>query len=132
MSGGDSLLKAARTARENAYAAYSGFAVGAALQTDAGIFAGCNVENISFGLTLCAERAAVATAIANGATEMTMLCIVTDSDRPCVPCGACRQVLAEFNPNLRVVSSTVGGDQQEFVLSKLLPQANQGLLETDV
>src|SRR4051812_45131061 len=131
MNGDKSLFEAATAVRKNAHAPYSGFMVGAALQTDVGIFVGCNVENISFGLTLCAERAAIASAVANGAKKMITLMVVTDSARPCVPCGACRQVLAEFKSDLRIVSSTMDGKTQDFFLSTLLPQANQGLLETN-
>jgi cytidine deaminase len=131
MSGEESLLEAAIAVRKNAHAPYSGFMVGAALQTDIGVFVGCNVENISFGLTLCAERAAIAAAVASGAKRLITLMVVTDSEQPCVPCGACRQVLAEFKTDLRIVSATSDGKTQEFTLSRLLPHANQGLLEAN-
>ena len=98
------LLDAARLVAENAYAPASGFQVGAALlAVDGRIFVGCNVENASFGLTICAERGAVCRAVAEGAREFSKIAIWTPSDPPGSPCGACRQVLAEFGPNLEVM-----------------------------
>jgi cytidine deaminase len=126
----NSILAAARSAVENAYAPYSNFKVGAAIATASGeTFTGCNIENLSFGLTMCAERAAVASAIANGHRDLAAIAIVADSRRPPVPCGACRQVLAEFNPNLTIIAATTDGQVEKFELSKLLPAANQGVLE---
>ena len=123
------LIDAARAARARAYAPYSKFAVGAALETESGeIYAGCNVENRSFGLTLCAERSALASAVSNGNRDFVAIAIVTDSEQPAVPCGACRQVLSEFNPDLKIVSATLGGQLQEFDLAKLLPLSDQGIL----
>jgi cytidine deaminase len=124
------MLAAARLARENAYAPYSRFRVGAAVATVSGeIFGGCNIENLSFGLTMCAERAAVAATVANGHKDLGAIAIVADSRQPPVPCGACRQVLAEFNPNLPIIAATTEGLVQKFELSKLLPVAKQGVLE---
>jgi cytidine deaminase len=124
------LIDAAHAAREKAHAPYSKFAVGAALQAKSGeIYAGCNVENLSFGLTLCAERSAVAAAVSNGCRDFVAIAVVTDSKEPAAPCGACRQVLAEFNPNLQIISVTVSGEIQEFDLAKLLPLSHQGILE---
>jgi cytidine deaminase len=125
----DELLQLAWAAREQAYVPYSGFAVGAALlSSDGRVFTGCNVENISFGLTNCAERVAIGTAIAAGVKEFTVVAVVSDSGEPVVPCGACRQVLAEFAPHLRVISATKSGGRREWQLDQLLPQARQGIL----
>src|ERR1700724_2517409 len=93
------LIEAAAQARANAYVPYSKFSVGAALLTTSGkVFLGCNVENVSLGLTLCAERSAVAAAIAGGQKDFVAIAVATDSREPAIPCGGCRQVLAEFNP----------------------------------
>jgi cytidine deaminase len=124
------LVKAAATAREAAYAPYSKFTVGAALLTNAGrLFSGCNVENISLGLTICAERAAVCAAVTAGAKDIERIAIISDSREPAVPCGACRQVLAEFNPNMKIISATLEGRTQEYDLGDLLPKPKQGILE---
>lgn len=122
------LISAALEARLKAYAPYSGFRVGAALLAEDGrVFTGGNVENISFGLTMCAERVAIGCALQSGATKLSQLAIVADSAEPVVPCGACRQVLAEFNPNLLILSSTLTGSTQQFELSSLLPLSRQGI-----
>jgi cytidine deaminase len=126
----DVLKEAARQAQKNAYAPYSKFAVGAALLTESGeIFSGCNVENVSLGLTICAERAAIAAAVAGGQREFVAVAIVTNSKEPAVPCGACRQVLAEFNPAMQVISSTMQGREEKWGLAELLPRPTQGILE---
>jgi cytidine deaminase len=91
---------------------------------------GCNIENVSLGLTICAEQAAVAAAIAEGDRDFVALAVVADSREPVVPCGACRQILAEFNPALEVISSTIAGRSQTFLLSDLLPRPTQGILES--
>ena len=116
------LINEAKAARANAYAPYSGFAVGAALVTGSGqLYRGCNVENASFGLTTCAEQAAVAVAVAAGDAKLVKLAIVTDSDTPTPPCGRCRQVLAEFAPNLEIIAVTIGGKSASYRLNELLP-----------
>lgn len=123
------MLEMASRVRAHAYAPYSSFQVGAALLTEGEkLYAGCNVENISFGLTMCAERVAVGAALADGNDRFQLLAIVSDSKEPVVPCGACRQVLAEFNPKLRILSSTLAGATTEFRLDELLPNPKQGIL----
>ena len=123
------LVAAAAQARENAYAPYSRFRVGAALLTRSGkIFAGCNVENVSLGLTSCAERNAVAAAIASGEKDFLAIAMVTDFEEPVLPCGACRQVLAEFNPKIEIITSTIEGRREIGLLSALLPGSGQKIL----
>ena len=124
------LIKAALDARLRAYAPYSGFSVGAALlMADGQLFTGSNVENISFGLTVCAERVAIGCAVQAGFTKVARLAIAAESQEPVVPCGACRQVLAEFNPALHIISSTLTGVTQEFNLAILLPIHRRGILK---
>ena len=126
-----SLIEAARQAREHAYAPYSRFAVGAALRTKSGqVFTGCNVENLSFGLTICAERVAVGAAVAAGEREFEALAVVADSREPVTPCGACRQVLAEFSLTLPVCSANLEGAVFESSIAELLPRAKEGILGT--
>jgi len=125
----DDLVAAATQARENAYSPYSRFRVGAALLTRSGkIFTGCNVENISLGLTICAERNAVGAAIASGEKDFLAITIVADFDEPVLPCGACRQVLAEFNPKIEIITSTIEGRREIGLLSALLPGSGQKIL----
>jgi cytidine deaminase len=114
-------LDMAISAKANAYAPYSKFHVGAAIETKNGkIFVGCNVENASFGLTICAERVAVCTAIVNGEKDFISIIVASSSDYPVAPCGACRQMLAEFSPDIDVIM--VGnGTISRSKLSKLLP-----------
>lgn len=120
------LQTAARAARGNAWAPYSRFQVGAAVLTaDGRIFVGCNVENASYGLTICAERVAICTAIAQGCSSFTAIC-VSLTGIP-VPCGACRQFLVEFNPEMLVllddVDHTADMPPELVCLSELLPRA---------
>lgn len=127
----DPLIDAASKARGQAYAPYSKFAVGAALLTKSGrIVTGCNVENLSFGLTICAERAAVFSAIAMGEREFEAIAVVADSRSPVTPCGACRQVLAEFGDDLAICSANLEAVRFESTLSELLPRAKEGILGT--
>ncbi len=120
------LLDAARAVREHAYAPASGFLVGAAvLAADGTIHVGCNVENASYGLTVCAERHAVAAAVGAGVRQLLAVAVVTASEPPALPCGACRQVLAEFGPTMVVVVGGVSrGDGAQLVttLPELLPR----------
>lgn len=118
------LEESARAAADHAYAPYSKFPVGAAVQTaDGSIFTGCNVENASFGLTNCAERTAVFSAVAAGHRQITCVAIYTPTDTPTAPCGACRQVLREFRPDMNVISTCKGEDRLETTLATLLPDS---------
>ncbi|HJT80698.1 MAG TPA: cytidine deaminase [Chthoniobacterales bacterium] len=124
------LIEAAKEARERAHVVYSEFPVGAALLTRSGqIFKGCNIENISLRLTLCAEEVAMGTAVVSGDTELVAIAVVADSESPVMPCGACRQMLAEFNPELEIISATPGGRVETYSLSELLPRPKQGIME---
>lgn len=127
----EQLIQHAKEVRARAHAPYSRFAVGAALLSRSGaVFCGCNVENLSFGLTICAERNAVAVAVAAGEREFEAIVIVADSKTPVTPCGACRQVLAEFCADLDVCSVNLSGERFEAKLSELLPRAREGILGT--
>jgi cytidine deaminase len=111
-------------AMARAYAPYSGFHVGAALlATDGSITEGCNVENASFPAGICAERGAVAAAVARGNRDFDSIMIVTEAEEPTPPCGVCRQVLVEFSPHLLVVSVTSAGREARWTLDELLPRA---------
>jgi cytidine deaminase len=119
----DALVEAARAVQQRAYAPYSRFRVGCALEADDGrVFVGCNVENASYGLTICAERAAVCAAVAAGARGLRRAVVVTDADPPAAPCGACRQVLSEFGRDLRVNAVGPAG-AVSWTMAELLPAA---------
>jgi cytidine deaminase len=119
----DALVTRAREAQAHAYAPYSRFHVGAALLADDGrVFVGCNVESASYGLTICAERMALGAAVAAGARRFRRVVVVTDVDPPAAPCGACRQLLAEFGMDLEVIASGRSQERQ-WTLRALLPDA---------
>ena len=116
------LIELATQAREHAYAPYSRFAVGAALLTKSGrVYTGCNVENASFGMTICAERVAVFKAVCAGEREFVSIAVVSSSGAS--PCGACRQVLREFGADLRVIMAAVDGARRETDLATLFPDS---------
>ena len=119
-----SLREAALRALDNAYAPYSGFRVGAALLTRGGeVIIGCNMENSAYGLAICAETLAVASAVSQGLTEFDEIAIATEDSEPTPPCGACRQVLNEFAPKIKVSSYTRDGKEAAWTLDELLPHA---------
>jgi cytidine deaminase len=120
----DPLIAAAAAAREKAFAPYSGFRVGAALEADDGtVFTGCNVESASYGLTICAERVALVKAVSEGVTRFKLVAVVTDADDLTPPCGACRQLLWEFAPEAVVVLANLRGNTAMFRMAELLPHA---------
>jgi len=120
----EKLIAAAWEGRKNAYAPYSHFAVGAAVLTAEGrIYTGCNIENISYGLTNCAERTAIFQAIAHGEREFTHLVICTDTDNWTAPCGACRQVMLEFAPQMQVIMVNSRGERKQLSAAELMPDA---------
>ncbi len=119
------LLGAARRVRNNAYAPYSGFKVGAAVQTASGqVYPGCNVENVAYPEGTCAEAGAVAAMVAAGETKIVGVAVIADSPNPITPCGGCRQKLAEFgSADMVVTMATMGGDIIKTTLGELLPGA---------
>ena len=119
----DSLVDAARRVRERAYAPYSRYLVGAALEgEDGSVHVGCNVENASYGLAICAERMALGAAVAAGVQRFRRIAVVTESDPPATPCGSCRQMLLEFAPDAEVLAVGPSGTSR-FTLQDLLPHA---------
>jgi cytidine deaminase len=118
------LVAAAAIARARAFAPYSKFQVGAALETDGGtIVMGCNVESASYGLTMCAERTAIFKGVSEGYRKFVKVAIVTDADTPTPPCGACRQLLWEFAPDAVVICANLKGDAVRYTMRELLPDA---------
>jgi cytidine deaminase len=116
------LVAAARAARTHAYCPYSGFAVGAALRAASGaVYSGCNVENASYGATLCAERVAVACMVSSGDRVITAIAIYTEAEPPAMPCGLCRQVLQEFGRGMTIVVASPKTTRQT-TLAALLPE----------
>lgn len=123
-----SLIQAAIAARVAAYAPYSNFPVGAALLVEGGrIFGGCNVENLSYGLTICAERNAIFTAVAAGKRKFRAIAVVADSPQAISPCGACRQVMCEFG-DFPVLMANLDGEFVASTVAELLPRGQTGIL----
>ena len=116
------LIAAAEEARQNAHAPYSDFLVGAALRTSSGrVYAGCNIENASFGMTVCAERVAIWKAVSEGEKDLESLVVVTPVGA--TPCGACRQVMSEFSQDMPILVADTAGHAWRTTLQKLLPAA---------
>jgi cytidine deaminase len=122
LSDSDRVVAAARIARERALARYSGFKVGAALLTRGGvIYSGCNVENASYGLTMCAERVALLKALSEGDRDFAMIAVVADTDAPTPPCGPCRQLLWEYCGDIPVIMANLTRVSAEHQMRELLP-----------
>jgi cytidine deaminase len=129
LSGSDALVQAAREARERALAPYSRFKVGAAIETaDGRIITGCNIENASYGLTVCAERVAMFKALSEGHRQFVRIAVVADTQAPTSPCGACRQVLWEFGRDLEVILANLGTVTARHTMKELLPHPFDGRL----
>lgn len=117
------LVAAAAEVRGRSYSPYSGFAVGAALLTVGGkLFTACNVENASYGLSVCAERAVILKAVSEGERDFAALAVVCDSTGGCVPCGACLQFIAEFAPRLKLILADTAGASRVTSVAELLPE----------
>ncbi|MGC8544554.1 cytidine deaminase [Athalassotoga sp.] len=117
------LIKKAKEAKEKAYAPYSGFKVGAAVEAESGIiYTGCNVENSSFGLSMCAERIAIFKAVSEGERKFKKIAVVANTKGPVSPCGACRQVMSEFG-NFDVILANDDGEIEQTTVDQLLPGA---------
>jgi cytidine deaminase len=121
MAGIEEIIARAAEVQARAHAPYSHFRVGAVLETEDGqLFSGCNIENASYSLTICAERAALAAAVSAGSREFRRLVLVTDGPEAVAPCGACREALAEFSPCLAIFA-VAGNSRKEWTLQELLP-----------
>ncbi|HYJ91072.1 MAG TPA: cytidine deaminase [Pyrinomonadaceae bacterium] len=120
----EELVEAAKAARENSYAPFSDFRVGAALETEDGdIIAGCNVESASYGLTVCAERVAIWKAISEGKHKIKNIAVVADTEELTPPCGVCRQIIWEFGGNVPVTLANLNGKRETVEMKELLPRA---------
>lgn len=120
----EELVEAAKAARENSYAPFSDFHVGAALETEDGeIISGCNVESASYGLTVCAERVAIWKAISEGKHQIKNIAVVADTEELTPPCGVCRQIIWEFGGNIPVTLANLNGKRETVEMKELLPRA---------
>lgn len=118
------LVKIASSARKKAYAPYSKFKVGAALEAENGkIYTGCNIENASYGITVCAERVALVKAVSEGVKKFKRIAVVANSKKPCPPCGICRQALYEFAPKMEIIMANLKGKMMSENISRLLAHA---------
>jgi cytidine deaminase len=123
MNGSIDLVNAARAARENAHAPFSEFKVGAAVRAKSGkVYTGCNVENSTYGLTICAERVAIFKAVSEGEREFEAIAVCTDTEVLTPPCGACRQIIWEFCGDVPVILSNLGGQTETHQMSALFPR----------
>ncbi|HKF44648.1 MAG TPA: cytidine deaminase [Thermoanaerobaculia bacterium] len=119
----DALVEAAAKYRGNAISGRSGFSVGAAIEDETGrIWGGCNVENSTYGLTVCAERVAIWKALSEGVRKFRAVAVVTGAEEPTAPCGACRQILWEFAGDVPIVSATSGGKKKRYTLREIFPE----------
>lgn len=117
------LVEAAEKARENSYAPYSKFRVGAAVETKAGkIYSGCNIENASYGITVCGERVAIWKALSEGEREFSQIAVVVDTEELTPPCGVCRQIIWEFCGNIPVTLANLSGKIETLMMEDLLPR----------
>ncbi len=119
----DDLIRRAWVARDGSYSPYTGFAVGAAVLTDRGVYTGANVENAAYPSGICAERVAIGAAVADGARHVDAVAVVASSPDPVSPCGQCRQVIREFGPSAVVVSEGTGSGRKRWTLQELLPDS---------
>ncbi|WP_019421315.1 cytidine deaminase [Paenibacillus sp. OSY-SE] len=129
----EQLIQEAIEARKQAYSPYSRFQVGAAVLAGGKVYRGCNVENASYGLTNCAERTAIFKAVSEGESKIEAIAVVADTEGPVSPCGACRQVLAEFcDSQTKIYLTNLHGNTEEWTMERLLPGAFQaGDMDTD-
>jgi len=123
----EKLIEAAKEVRNHSHSPYSNFKVGAAIRTQSGkIYTGCNVENATLWASLCAERVAISKAVSEGETNFEIIAIVTDSEKPALPCGGCRQVLSEFSQltgkDIKIIAANCNGQIKETSLQELLPE----------
>jgi cytidine deaminase len=123
MPSSDPLINAALAVRDRAHAPFSGFRVGAAIEDETGrVFTGCNIENATYGLTVCAERVAVFKAISEGAGKLKRIAVVADTDTLTPPCGACRQILWEFCGDAELILANLGGKQESLSVKDIFPR----------